>query len=291
MRRIVGVVAAGVLLALIPALAGAAGPKVCRGTTKKPGVLKGGRYPNGVVVRGVCAVNSGPARVMGRVEVEPGGALVAGFGRNHSRLTVIGSVVVERGAALLLGCNTTSFPCVDDPANSNHNVKPTLHSYGRVTGSVIESGALGVIIHSTTIGGNVTQSGGGGGRSCKPPKTGVFSLFKSPIFSDYEDNTISGNLSITGLTSCYLGVLRNTVHTLTLKRDQLGDPDAIEVGRNQVLGNLVCKGNSRVWDSSETGNALFPRKTKRNRVAGKRVGQCRKASPVKKGGGSAGGPF
>lgn len=286
MRRIVGVVVAGVLLALIPALAGAAGPHVCKGTAKKPGVLKGGTYPDGVRVEGFCAVNNGPARVIGTVDVERGSVLGAVFGMKHSRLNVRGNIVVERGAAALLGCNTTSFPCVDNPGK-----QPTLHSYPRVTGSVTASDALGVIIHSAAIGGGISQSGGGGGRSCKPAKSGVFAKFHSPVYSDYEDNTISGNLSITGLTSCYLGVLRNTVHSLTLKRDQLGDPDAIEVGHNQVLGNLVCKGNSRVWDSSETGHALFPRKTKRNRVGGKRVGQCRKASPVKKGGGSAGGPF
>jgi hypothetical protein len=71
----------------------------------------------------------------------------------------------------------------------------------------------------------------------------------------------------------------------------VADPDAIEVVSNQVLENLVCLHNSRVWDSGETGQALFPRHLQRNHVAGRRVGQCRKASPVKRGGGSAGGPF
>jgi hypothetical protein len=178
-------------------------------------VLKG-RYPNGVTVKGFCFVNRGPARVTGTLDLQPGSALAAAFGMHHSRLTVIGHVVVERGATLLLGCNTTSSPCIDDPANSNHNAKPTLHSSGRVTGSITGSNALGIIIHSTTIGGSVSQSGGGGGHTCRPPKTGPFALFHSPVFSAYEDSTIDENLSITGLRSCWMGVARVSVKSISL---------------------------------------------------------------------------
>ncbi len=287
MRRIVVVLASGMLLALIPALASASGPHVCKGTAKKPGVLKGS-YPDGVIVEGFCLVNRGAARVTGTVEVESDGALVAAFGNHHSRLTVLGDVTVESGAAAVIGCNTTSFPCVDTP----HGSKPTTHSYPRITGNVASSGALGVIIHSATIGGSVTQSEGGGGRSCAPPKKGIFALFHSPVYSDYEDNTISGNLSISDMRTCYIGLARDVVQrSINLTENTLGDKDAIEVLQNQVLGNLVCEDNTHVWDSAETGKGLFPRKLERNRVTGEREGQCEKASPIKKGGKSAGGPF
>src|SRR5579884_308014 len=100
MRRIVGVAAAGLLLALIPALATAEGPHVCRGTFKKPGVLKAGTYPDGVVVQGACAVDHGRARVIGTLDVGEGAALVAAFG--HSKLTVIGDVEVGEGGVFVL---------------------------------------------------------------------------------------------------------------------------------------------------------------------------------------------
>jgi hypothetical protein len=295
MRRIAsfaGVVLAGTaVLILTPALAPArlrATVHKCTGTASKPGVLKG--TWNGTVVKGYCDVNSGPATVSGGLEVTNGSVLIAAFGSKGSRLTVDGQVVVGQGSTLVLGCNTTSFACVDDPDQS----KPTLHSQGKVTGSVSSSSPLGVIIHSTTIGGNVSQSGGGGGLSCAPPKTGPFGAFHSPVYSDYEDNKISGNVAITQLTSCYLGVIRNHVKNLTVSNDKMGDPDAIEIESNVVKQNLRCVNDSQhVWDSSEIpqNGAIYPRALHRNTVDGKREGQCKKAGPLTSGGPPAGGPF
>ena len=79
---------------------------------------------------------------------------------------------------------------------------------------------------------------------------GVFKLLKSPVFSDYEDDTIGGDLSITGLRSCWLGTLRdNVTAAVVLENDKLADPDAIEVGANKIGGNLACTDNTMVWDT------------------------------------------
>jgi hypothetical protein len=153
---------------------------------------------------------------------------------------------------------------------------------------------LGVIIHSTTVGGDITQTGGGGGPSCAPPKTGPFAAFHSPVFSDYEDNTIGGDITVTQLNSCYLGIIRNHVgKTMTVTNDALGDPDAIEIESNVIHKNLSCSHDTQnVWDSSETTETgLYPRALHRNTVHGKRSGQCRKAGPLTQGGPPAGGPF
>jgi hypothetical protein len=193
-----------------------------------------------------------------------------------------------------MGCNTTSFVCIDDPAQKNHAIKPTLTSPGSVTGDVTSSsGAKAIIIHSTTIGGDVSQSGGGGGRSCATPKTGVFGLFHSAPYSDYEDSTIGGDLHVTGLISCWLGVARVHVTNLRLTRNTLADPDAIEVLSNQVKKDLVCRNNSpTVYDSAEAGYpGIWPRTLLRNTVGGSRVGQCVTAGPVTQGGPPVGGPF
>jgi hypothetical protein len=292
MRKRIGITAAiftSVLAgAVVPGLASATGPHVCSGTAKSPGVLSG-KYKSGVDVKGVCAVNNGPAHVIGTLRLRPGSVLLAAFGAHHSRLTVSGDVNINSGATLLLGCNPTSSPCIDDP-NPKH---PTLTSKGHVTGDLIATAPLGVIIHTSTIGGDLRQTGGGGGFNCKPPKTGPFGAFKSPVFSGYEDSTVKGNLSVSKIKTCWLGVARLHVGgNLSILRNNLGDPDAIEVLSNTIQMNLVCRHNSpHLWDSGEKTGHVFPRKLERNTVNGKRFGQCVKAGPLTRGGPPAGGPF
>jgi hypothetical protein len=259
-----------------------------------------GVYKHGVIVKGYCAVNSGPATVKGELVLRRGSVLLAAFGQNNSSLTVNGSALVGRDATLVLGCNTTSSPCIDDPDQN----KPTLSSTGKVTGNLTASAPLGVIVHSTTIGGNVTQVGGGGGVSCNPPTTGPFSMFMSPVFSTYEDTSVHGNLEVKGIKSCWLGVNRVHVHgNLLVLKNKMADPDAIEILSNDVRRNLVCRRNSHpsgmppgtqpVWDSADTSPTgdLYPRQGEPNVVHGHRVGQCKLASPATQGGPLGPGPF
>jgi hypothetical protein len=84
-------------------------------------------------------------------------------------------------------------------------------------------------------------------------------------------------LIVTHLKWCWLGVARVRVgRTLRFVKDRLGNPDAIEIVSNSVKGNLVCMRNRpHVWDSVELNPGhLFPRALERNKVRGKRRGQC-----------------
>ena len=226
----------------------------CGGTPTSPAPLAGGTYTS-VSVTGVCAVNVGQVIVTGDVTVASGAALVAAFAKNDlggpgtSGLTVDGNIDVASGGTLLLGCEALHFACVDDPDQNN----PTLNSPDSVQGSVVATDPLGVVIHDSTIGGDAIQSGGGGGASCTP--SGIFAVFMSPVYSDYEDNTIGGNLRITGLTSCWLGGFRNTIGgSVTYSDNNLTDPDANEILSSHIAGNLLCSGNSpaiQYGDSSE----------------------------------------
>lgn len=295
-RACLGLLVIGALAAVLlagPSGASAAGRTTCTGTVSDPGVLAGD-YRGEVIVRGACAVNSGRATVHGTLLLTPGSVVVAAFGLNHrtgsggSSLTVDGSVRVMTGATLFLGCLPSSFPCLDDPNPS----EPTLSSAGRVTGNLIGSDALGIIVHDSTIAGNVSQRGGGGGVSCAP--RGVFERFGSPVYSDYEDSTVGGSLAIRSLNSCWLGVAR--VHIgggASFLHVQLADPDGIEIIANEVRGNLVCRDNSMVWDSAELSNtgALFPRAPEPNTVHGQREGQCVLSSPMSENGPTGPGPF
>jgi hypothetical protein len=219
------------------------GPFICSGTARSPGVLTAGPHPR-VIVSGTCVVNSGRAYVHGSLVVTRGSVLLAVFARNAatgrgtSNLNVSGNVLVGPRATLFLGCSAAHSPCVDDP-NQKH---PTLNSSSVIGGSLISVGALGVVVHSSVIGGSVHQRGGGGGLSCTP--TGVFKQFKSPVFSDYEDNFVGGNMAIAGLHSCWLGALRNHVrHGFLAVSNKMADPDANELVSNFIRGSMACFGN------------------------------------------------
>ncbi|MGH2915450.1 MAG: hypothetical protein ACRDMX_10720 [Solirubrobacteraceae bacterium] len=291
---IVALVAGG---ALASAGAGVAAAKrsssnttICSGSPHHPGVLSGTIAGN-VVIKGVCFVDHGSARVKGSLTVTSGSAFGAIFGHNDkthhgvSNLTVTRNLVVARGAAAFLGCEPKASPCKDD--NQKH---PTLHNRIRIGGDLQATRALAVIVHVTSVGGNVTQRGGGGGANCSS-MPGIFKALKSPVFSDFEDNSIAGNLTIDGVQSCWLGALRDRIgHSFTLKDNGMADPDAIEIGSNRIAGNLACTGNTNavpisavVWDSNETNPApghLFPRQPDPNKVGGARSGQCVTPPPL-----------
>lgn len=285
-------VLAFVVVAIGAGVAAGARPKTCSGTLHSPGVLTG-NYPAGAVIKGTCKVSAGVADVHGTLTLAPQATLLAYYalnsstGKAGSELIVNGNLVMQRGATLILGCSPTHLTCADDPDPGS----PTLSTSGHITGDLKASGARGIVVHNSTIDGSVRQTGGGAGVRCK--KIGVFQLLKNPVYSDYEDLTIRRSLVIADLRSCWLGLARDHIgRNLTLKHDQLNDPDAIEVLANVIKGNLSCAGNSQVWDSTEAGTVGdYPRKSEPNTVRGKRHGQCRLASPPTQGGKAGPGAF
>ncbi|HZO76427.1 MAG TPA: hypothetical protein VFB39_00180 [Solirubrobacteraceae bacterium] len=272
-----------------------ASPHVCSGSLGAPGVLKGA-YPDGVVVKGFCAVNQGKAHVTGVLTVSDGSVLGAVFGMHHSRLVVSGNLVLEKGATALVGCkanpNGTGMACIDDP-NQSH---PTLASHASVSGNIIAHRALGLIVHNSAIGGSIKDIGGGGGVTCAVPKTGVFAAFKSPVFSDLEDSSVGGDVRMNGLRTCWFGLARDNVKSyVTINLNKTADPDAIEVLANHIGASLSCSNNRHpgpqpkgalpIWDSADAGGSgIYPRVSEPNTVGGSRSGQCVKASPIKLGG-------
>lgn len=270
-----GVLAAGPVTAAGAAVTGTA---TCSGTPSKPGVLTGTH--GAVVVRGACEVNAGAAVVNGDLTLSAGSALLAAFALNDktgtgtSSLTVKDNVLVRAGATLLMGCNPANFACLDDPDQSN----PTLSMHPTVGLDLRSNQPLGVIVHNFTVGGDVIQTGGGGGVNCNPQ--GVFKLFQSPVFSAYEVGSVGGDVRISSVHSCWMGVVELHVgNTMVMYQNKLADPDAIEILSNNITGNLICRGNSRTWDNGETGPNLFPRQPAPNTVGRNRKGQCVLSSP------------
>lgn len=266
-----GVLAAGPVTAAGAAVTG--GTATCSGTPTAPGVLTGTH--GAVVVRGACEVNAGAAVVNGDLTISPGSALLAAFalndktGTGKSSLSVNGNILVRAGATLVMGCNPANFACLDDP-NPN---QPTLSSHDTVGLDLRSNQPLGVIVHNFTVGGDVIQTGGGGGINCTPQ--GIFKLFQSPVYSTYEVGSVGGDVRISSVQSCWMGIVQLRVgNTMVMYANKLADPDAIEILANHIAGNLICRLNSRTWDNGEMGPHLFPRMPEPNTVGRNRKGQC-----------------
>ena len=278
-----GVLAAGPVTA---AGATVTGTVTCKGSgVSSPGVLVGTINAN-VVVKGLCAVPAGPAVVAGNVTVTPGSVLVSAFGMHNSSLTVKGNIYVRAGATAVLGCDPADFACIDDP-NPN---SPTLSSPLSVGLDLRSNLALGVVVHNFTVAGDVIQTGGGGGRNCTPQ--GIFSAFGSPVYSTYETGSVGGDVRISSVLSCWMGIARLKIgNTMVMHFNKLADRDAIEILANNITGSLICRGNSMTWNSTEAGPHLFPRVPEPNTVGRNRKGQCVLASPTTPGGPRGPGPF
>ena len=117
-----------------------------------------------------------------------------------------------------------------------------------------------MVVHASALGHNVTLNESGGGVSC----SSIFlPVLLAPPYGDFEDNTIGGNLTITGWKSCWLGVFRDTItRNVELNENVNADPDANEIANNSIGHNLNCAGNSpspQIGDSGGGPNTVFGR--------------------------------
>ncbi len=234
----------------------------------------GGTIPSGtygsVTVTGTCYVPSGAVSIHGNLTLAPGSLLDAVSpappAQTGSELPgdvyVTGNVSVGSGAVLGLGCAPSI--CTDSTNDS-------------VGGNILANQALAVIVHGVTIGGSAVVTGGGGGVTCDPPP--LFEtdpqLAGTPAYGDFENNVIKGNLTVTGLQSCWFGALRDQIGgSFTYNNNTFADPDASENLSSTIAGNLICLNNV---PAVQRGDAGPPQVTPPNVVRGAALGEC--ASP------------
>ncbi len=223
-------------------IAGAAiNPGTCAG-----GTLATGNYDH-LTITGVCSLpDSGTVHVKSGLTVAPGGVLNA---ITPAVITVAGGIKVGEGAILGLGCS----PAIGCDVTTND----------RVYGNIVATGAAAVIIHSTGIRGNVSISGGGGGVNCDNNP-----IVQGPLYADMEDSHVYGSVTVTGLQTCWLGLIRNNVHgNVSDTNNTMADPDANEIVTNRIWGNLACSGNSPAAQEGDSGGKL-------NKVTGIQSGEC-----------------
>ncbi len=121
-------------------------------------------------------------------------------------------------------------------------------------------------IDNVTLQGNLISLGGGGPLTGDPmcEQTGAHGP-NLPI----KDNTIDGDVLISGWHGCWFGYIRNHQHGTAVLMDNHTDSfDSTEVVTNDIHGNLICAGNA---PAPQIGDSGQPPST----VSGHTVGQCR----------------
>ena len=244
----------------------------------------GGDVPAGtyssISITGVCYMAVGNVVVKGNLTISAGALLDAVTPGDPpspatpvvpATLTVGGNVSVGKGAVLLLGCSP-NISCAVPPGISFDSIK----------GNLTAVGAQAVVVHSAQIGGNFSVTGGGGGPAAEtcaaqtpgPPIADLEPWSEDanwdfvPVYSDAEDNSVGGNLTMSGLTSCWLGAIRNQVGgDATFNNDTMGDPDGLEIDTNLVNADMTCLSNSPAVQFGDSGAAP-------NIVGGIAIGQC-----------------
>jgi len=220
------------------------------GYTCTGGDIPSGNYAS-ITVTGFCDVPADAViSVVGNLNVGAGAFLDAQSA--PSTITVGHNVTAAAGSLVGLGCQPGSYT-----HNSGHAcaVEPDGHSVITVKGNVTGTGANTVLLNGITVKGNVTLTGGGG-----------------DIPWSIKNNTIGGNLTVSGVTADWLGVLFNSIGknaTLTdITVTDPGDPGRLVfVVRNTIGRNLACTGLT-----PGVSGGFFPGEV--NVVGRNAIGQC-----------------
>jgi len=242
----------------------------CTGGTVAPG------HYNSMIITGVCYMPAGTISIRRDLIVAPGALLDATTPGDPTATPLLpatvlvgGNVFVGDGAVLFLGCSP-NISCSEAV------------TYDRIGGNLTAIGALGVVVHSTTIDGNFSLLGGGDRLTGAAACTTIPALWGSdpslangegpgvpvPVYSDAEDNFIGGNLTVIGLESCWLGSLRDQVgRSATFIANTMGDPDAMEIDNNLIGRNMTCFDNLPAVQYGDGGAAP-------NMVGGFGRGEC-----------------
>jgi hypothetical protein len=194
--------------------------------------------------------------------VASGAALDATGPDCNSFVHVTGGAVVESGGVLFLG-NSPGTGC---PTSSNDVVSGGLRGLQAMT----------IVIHGTTINGGFQANNGGGGTDCSNAVVQGQTLPFPPFFA-IEDSQVNGGATLSGISTCWMGVIRNGVNGgVAVNNNTMGDPDAIEIGLNHINGGLNCSGNALAFPGSGgvPTNSFDGSPPNPNRVHGAETGQC-----------------
>jgi hypothetical protein len=248
--------AGGLMATALVGTAGAGSGYVCSGVFQ---AIPPGSYGS-VTVTGLCSIE-GVVNISGDLTIAPGGGLDATGSDCNSFVHVSGAVQVMENGFLFLGNGEgTGCPNSDDVVN----------------GGIQGSNALAVVVHGTTINNGFSVQGGGGGTSCADAVVRGQDI-GTPPFTDVEDSRVNGGASISGMSTCWMGFIRNQANGgVSVANNTMGDPDAIEIGLNAINGGLACSGNALAFPGpgGVPTNSFDGSPPNPNTVNGKESGQC-----------------
>ena len=274
---LLGLVIAPALTASAASAATAGGGYTCTGGNVPPGTY------SSMLITGVCYAPAGTIVVRGNLTVAPGALLDAVTPGDPSAKPVVpatvligGNAFVGKNAVLVLGCSP-NVSCSSPPGIS----------FDRIGGNLTALDSQGVVFQSVTIGGNVTVLGGGSGAAGGASSGQCFNTAQYPIpapwsedtalsnpqtgspqYTDFEENSIGGNLTIAGQQTCWLGSFRNQVRgSLTYAKNVTSDPDGMEIANNLMGGSMTCLNNDPAVQYGDSSAAP-------NLVGGFGSGQC-----------------
>lgn len=232
----------------------AAAPSAATSYTCTGGSIPSGTYAS-ITVTGLCDVeHHAEITVVGNLNVAAGAMFDAQS--VPATISVGRNVTAAEGALLGLGCQPRERT---DPKNSAHPcVEPFEEMWSTITvqGNLTATNAHTIALNGITVHGNVTLTGGG-----------------AWIPWSIKNNKIDGNLTVSGQTVEWLGVMFNTIDRnatladITLTEDHPYASHEVYVVRNTIGRNLNCTG---LVEGVSPG--FDP--TKLNTVAGNANGQC-----------------
>ncbi len=229
------------------------GPPIC--SPAVPATAIAGSYGNLVITGNEYVAANTTLSVSGNLTLAPGSCLDA---FTLGTVTVGGNILVGAGATLGLGCTPGSLgPPFNQPPCDGQTTSDV------VWGSIFANHAMTMYLDGDTVHGNVISVGGGPGATLDP-------YINFPI----KDNTIDGNVFVTGWKGAWFGLLRNTIHgsaaiafDVGVTTGDFGNYDSTEIGQNTVFGSLLCFGNSPAANFGDSGAAP-------NVVYGLALGEC-----------------
>lgn len=182
-----------------------------------------GTYSN-VMIVGPCAVPQGATlTVTGNLTVASGAVFDAQT--VSSTVAISKNVTAASGSFLGLGCQAEA-----SVGNSAHPCADGGDAVISVGGNITANGAMAVMLNGISVERNVAITGGG-----------------SDVPWTIKNSTIGGNLTMSGQSTSWIGVLFNTIgRNATFTQIAINDPDGsgegMYIGYNDVGHNLVCSG-------------------------------------------------
>lgn len=240
--------------------AGAANAAPGHDSTCSGGTVASGTYHN-LIISGICTIpDHATVTVNGNLALTRASTLNA---MTASTVTIRGNVLVAPEATLSLGC---SFALTQPPFPGGPVFCPVGVSHDVVWGSILANRPHTLKIDGITIHRNLVSVGGG--TAVTGPTASTCEEHPAPLNFPVKDNTINGDVLISGWQGCWLGYIRNVQGgSAIIAGNRTADADSTEIVTNTITGSLICLANSpapQIGDSMGLANT----------VSGHKIGQC-----------------